>query len=160
MSAPDDIFVVVNPASGKGRGGRLVQPVLEALDSDGKQRPKFALQRLRILVVCLLQLRRCRIVAGIDRLLGEIHALAVGLLQGGHDIALRGPRHLRQEGLERWTGTDWYLYPWQPIYYCLNTDGGWKNWGSDLPRGRYRMVVLDPRSADGQVSVRFVTVKY
>ena len=31
MSAPDDIFVVVNPASGKGRGGRLVQPVLEAL---------------------------------------------------------------------------------------------------------------------------------
>ena len=31
MSAPDDIFVVVNPASGKGRGGRLVQPVLAAL---------------------------------------------------------------------------------------------------------------------------------
>jgi diacylglycerol kinase (ATP) len=31
LSAPDDIFVVVNPASGKGRGGRLVQPVLEAL---------------------------------------------------------------------------------------------------------------------------------
>ena len=31
MAAPDDIFVVVNPASGKGRGGRLLQPVLAAL---------------------------------------------------------------------------------------------------------------------------------
>jgi diacylglycerol kinase (ATP) len=31
LSAPDDIFVVVNPASGKGRGGRLLQPVLAAL---------------------------------------------------------------------------------------------------------------------------------
>lgn len=31
MPAPDDIFVVVNPASGKGRGARLVQPVLAAL---------------------------------------------------------------------------------------------------------------------------------
>lgn len=31
MSAPDDIFVVVNPASGKGRGGRVLAPVLAAL---------------------------------------------------------------------------------------------------------------------------------
>lgn len=31
MPAPDDIFVVVNPASGRGRGARLVQPVLQAL---------------------------------------------------------------------------------------------------------------------------------
>lgn len=31
MPAPDDIFVIVNPASGKGRGSRLVQPVLQAL---------------------------------------------------------------------------------------------------------------------------------
>jgi diacylglycerol kinase (ATP) len=31
LPAPDDIFVVVNPASGKGRGQRLVQPVLRAL---------------------------------------------------------------------------------------------------------------------------------
>jgi diacylglycerol kinase (ATP) len=31
LSAPDDIFVVVNPASGKGRGGRVLAPVLAAL---------------------------------------------------------------------------------------------------------------------------------
>ena len=31
MPAPDDIFVVVNPASGKGRGARLVAPLLRAL---------------------------------------------------------------------------------------------------------------------------------
>jgi diacylglycerol kinase (ATP) len=31
LPAPDDIFVVVNPASGKGRGAQLVQPVLQAL---------------------------------------------------------------------------------------------------------------------------------
>jgi diacylglycerol kinase (ATP) len=31
LASPDDIFVVVNPASGKGRGARLVEPVLRAL---------------------------------------------------------------------------------------------------------------------------------
>jgi diacylglycerol kinase (ATP) len=31
LPAPDDIFVVVNPASGKGRGARLAEPVLAAL---------------------------------------------------------------------------------------------------------------------------------
>jgi diacylglycerol kinase (ATP) len=31
LPAPDDIFVVVNPASGKGRGARLLEPVLRAL---------------------------------------------------------------------------------------------------------------------------------
>jgi diacylglycerol kinase (ATP) len=33
VPAPDDIFVVVNPASGKGRGARLVRPVLAALSA-------------------------------------------------------------------------------------------------------------------------------
>jgi diacylglycerol kinase (ATP) len=31
LPAPDDIFVVVNPASGKGRGARLLEPVLSTL---------------------------------------------------------------------------------------------------------------------------------
>src|SRR5262249_43177866 len=31
LASKDDIFVVVNPASGKGRGARLVEPVVRAL---------------------------------------------------------------------------------------------------------------------------------
>lgn len=60
------------------------------------------------------------------------------------------------------SGDEWYVYPWQPIFYCKDTDGGWKNWGNraNLPRGWYRLWIPDTRSGFDALDVRFVTVKF
>ena len=67
-----------------------------------------------------------------------------------------------QIGLQHWNGSTWTTYPWQPIYYCLGTDGGWKNWGTNanLVTGYFRLIVLNTRSDGNPLYARFVTVKY
>ena len=39
-------------------------------------------------------------------------------------------------------------------FWCLNTDGGWHNWG-DQPAGYYRFFIDNPRSTNNRLSVGY-----
>jgi diacylglycerol kinase (ATP) len=91
VPSPDDVFVVVNPASGKGRGARLADPVLRALARAlGGGRPAHAAttrggDEVTVATQAIAEGYRRLVALGGD---GTWSNVANAILRSGQDVAL------------------------------------------------------------------------
>jgi diacylglycerol kinase (ATP) len=91
VPSPDDIFVVVNPASGKGRGARLAEPVLKAIaQATGGSPPAHALtgragDEVTVAAQALAQGYRRLVAVGGD---GTWSNVGSAILRSGQEAAL------------------------------------------------------------------------
>jgi len=90
VPSPEDLFVVVNPASGKGRGARLAEPVLAALEKATGRRPGHALSaragdEIGVARDAIAQGHRRLVAVGGD---GTWSNVANAILRSGQEVAL------------------------------------------------------------------------